>query len=88
MHCKLKQLKMKNTEILKSENEEVIDWSKPMWVISDDNMLILTNGKQGIESFSGACLPCKTYKNGEFSEEWSKNMFKPLKGSLTIVISN
>lgn len=77
------------TTILKEEVNKVIDWSKPQWVISEDEVIILTSGKNSKYSFSGFCLPCNDYPNGEFSNTWNKEYFKliPADG-LTIHILN
>lgn len=80
---------MKKTEILnQSCNTSEIDWSIPMWVIAKDNMIVLTNGKHIETSFSGTCLPCKSFEMGQYSDFGAKSMFKPIKGSLTINIGN
>lgn len=77
------------TTILKEEVNEVIDWSKPQWVITEDGIIILTSGVHSKYDFSGTCLPCNIYPNGEFSKSWSKEFFKliPIDG-LTIHIQN
>lgn len=77
------------TTILNKEVNEDIDWSKPQWVISEDEEIVFTNGKHSGNSFSGCCLPCDSFKNGYFMEDWNKEFFKPIPAEgLTIHIQN
>lgn len=76
------------TEIIGSTNKD-IDWSKPQWVISSSNIIILTNGEHNAYTFSGTCLPYPVYPNGHYGNfKWYKEAFRPLEGELTIKISN
>ncbi|MFY7733598.1 MAG: hypothetical protein ACOVSR_08955 [Bacteroidia bacterium] len=80
---------MKITEIkdkqIKNDN---IDWNKPMWLISDDDSIVISTGIHSGNEFSGTMLPSKGYNNGKFSDVWFKKFFKPLQSDLTIVIGN
>ena len=66
---------------------EGIDWSKPQWVIYEDD-IVLTTGKHGCNRFEGTCLPCSNYPNGDFARDWSKDLFKPLTFDIPFTISN
>lgn len=78
---------MKKIKINQNDPEK-IDWSKPMWVASDDGDLILTTGEHGYGTFTGMRLPDDFYPNGDFSMGWDKLKYSPLKGSHTVIISN
>lgn len=68
--------------------DKQVDWSKPMWVISDDNMIVLTTGECDEKTFTGTCLPCNDYPNGDYSKAWTKRSFTPTTGTIMFPISN
>jgi hypothetical protein len=80
---------MKNTKIELTTQSKEIDWSVPMWVVSDcGNIIVLTIGSHSDNKFQGTALPCKDYPNGDYCKSWDKSSFNPLKAPLTITISN
>lgn len=70
------------------QTENIIDWTKPMWVVSQDGCIVLTTGKHDSNSFSGMMLPCTSNPKGIYASEWSKQVFKPLEGAHEVIISN
>ena len=79
---------MKNTIIENTNTEQQgIDWDAPMWGTFED-LIVLTTGEHSKISFTGTCLPCKSYDNGHYMGDWNKSCFTPLKRALTITISN
>lgn len=86
---------MKVIEIINNpvQEQQEIDWSVPMWVKSTNHEDLIVMSVGGVvnntkNQFTGTCLPCKLYPNGDYSHHWDKDKFKPLQGSLTIKISN
>lgn len=88
----MKPIMIVNTPV----QEKEIDWGVPMWMIHKDDleqyhsqpMIILSNGQYSTTMFEGTVLPIDNWKNGGFSEKWSKSEFTPLQEPLTITISN
>lgn len=66
-----------------------IDWSKPQWVIRKETCeVILTTGKHTLRNFSGTCLPCSAFENGDYDTEWRKDKFQLLTTDIPFTISN
>lgn len=75
-------------EILNNQEEQTIDWSKPQWVVSDE-FIVFTSGEHTENTFTGTCLPCKSYPKGNKSEDWGKEYFKPIpKEGITVLLKN
>lgn len=79
---------MKKVEITHSIDQ--VDWSKPQWVSYhiESTLIVLTNGIHEETKFTGTCLPCNSYPDGIYSENWSKELFVPLNGEIPFIISN
>jgi hypothetical protein len=66
-----------------------IDWNKPQWVIFEDPFrVILTTGQHEKFTFTGTCMPCKDYPNGDHDVNWTKSKFQPLTFDIPFTISN
>ena len=76
--------------IVPADKGTKINWYKPQWVINDLGIVVLTTGRheQEGEGFSGTCLPCDEYPNGNYSTGWKKSGFKPLTYDIPFTISN
>lgn len=72
------------------ENKTEIDWSIPRWYInSKHNIVVLSTGEHDdFNMFSGTCLPCEDYPNGEYSDNWYKTAFRPLDFDFAFMVSN
>lgn len=82
---------MKKVKIEKIEKQQPeIDWSKKQWVQGkeDKTCIVLTTGEHDGDEFTGTALPCESYTNGEFSENWYKPKFKLLTDDIPFIISN
>lgn len=81
---------MKETIIVASHSQvNSINWAKPQWFINTNrDKIVLSNGNHGGGVFSGICLPCSTWIDGNYSDAWDKSSFTPLTKDLTITIGN
>lgn len=81
---------MKKTIIVAQDSQvNSINWAKPQWFINiNRDKIVLSNGKHRGSIFSGTCLPCATWTDGNYSDDWDKSSFTPLTKDLTITIGN
>lgn len=64
------------------EKEEVIDWNKVQLVTNDDYIIMVARcQKESIDShhFCGIDI-----NDGDYSNRWTKDCFKPFHGSITL----
>lgn len=67
--------------------ESEIDWDSPQWLINN-NLVVLSTGRNNLNTFSGTCMPCSEYPNGHNSDGWTKHTFTRLTFDIPFVISN
>lgn len=72
------------------QNVTKINWSIPRWYINgDNNIVVLSTGEHDdFGKFTGTCLPCEAYPNGDYSDIWSKTSFRPLDFDFAFMVSN
>lgn len=69
------------------QKKQEIDWSIPMWVVTENGKVVLTTGRHNKDYFWGTSLPHQENLVGLYGA-WRKNSFTPLQGEHTITISN
>lgn len=79
---------MKKLKLPTEPQHSEIDWDTPQWVISDMGNVVLTTGEHYGVNFTGTCLPCESYINGDCSENWDKRQFRRLDFDIPFTISN
>ena len=67
-----------------------IDWSKPQWVQSNTHpdRIVLTTGEHCGNDFTGICMPCSRFPNGNYDKNWDKRSFHLLTEDIQFTISN
>ena len=74
---------------VKIPTNEGIDWSKKQWVINHEtSQVVLTTGENSDSLFTGTCMPCSKYPNGDFDNQWRKCRFQHLTFDIPFTISN
>lgn len=86
-----------NKIIISQKNNKKINWDIPQYVILKDEILkdknpiivlIIGDNKLKPYAFKGFALPCESFPNGDYSENWEKDDFKLFEGEATLLISN
>lgn len=67
-----------------------ISWENPQVLKggTNDELIIISDGGQYKDRFTGYCLPCKQYPNGMYGGFWEKSEFQLSTDKLVIEIKN
>lgn len=70
-------------EVNNTQKNEQVDWSKnPQLVVSDEH-IVLTSENQ-IGAYESDCFVGTQIKTGYWSNSWTKSVFKPFHGKITL----